>query len=135
RNSGICTKDARNENSDPFQRALSGGITSLGISSSSRCRHVDDNQRKSLVVYGWLQVDTLFRDLYKFGLIDHCILPSQEDDCGLFEDIYCILKEVNIKLLQTEKSVKNLYRNNMLGKRRRTTMKNSPVLNTNRSPN
>ena len=101
------TKNARNENSDPFQRTrlgrkvdmkgtlkntpnkfealfgeVSGGILSLGISSSSRkkryldklklgimmrdslnsalkgCRHVDDNQRKGLIVYGWLQVGT-----------------------------------------------------------------------------
>ena len=102
------TKDARNENSSPFLRTrlgrkvdmkgtlkntpnkcealfgeVSGGMTSLGISSSSRkkryldkvklsimmrdslnyalkgCRHVNDNQRKNLVVYGWLQVGTL----------------------------------------------------------------------------
>ncbi|CAG8641735.1 2536_t:CDS:10 [Paraglomus brasilianum] len=186
------TKDARNENSSPFLRTrlgrkvdmkgtlkntpnkfealfgeVSGGMTSLGISSSPRkkryldkvklsimmrdslnyalkgCRHVDDNQRKSLVVYGWLQVGfelnfyamNWFGGLYRFGLLDHCILPSQEDDCGLFEDIYCILKELNVKLLQTEKSVKELYRSNMLGKRRRITMENSPVLNMNRTPN
>ncbi|CAG8445484.1 3599_t:CDS:2 [Funneliformis mosseae] len=50
-----------------------------------------------------------FKDLYRFSLIDYYILPSQEDNCRLFKNLYYILKKLNVKLLKTEKSVKELY--------------------------
>ncbi|CAG8510530.1 2409_t:CDS:10 [Ambispora leptoticha] len=132
---------------------VSGGLVPLGISSSSckkryldkiklaiimrdflnsvlkECQHVTNDQRKSLVVMG-LDLNFYAMDwcggLYRFGLLDHCISPSQEDSCDLFEDVYCILKELE--------SVKQLYLKNMQGKRRRISIENSPVLNMNRTP-
>src|SRR4051812_11331150 len=77
--------------------------------------------------------------LYRFGLLDRYILPSEEENCGLFEEAYCVLNEVKVflpcrfptivqsclcyilvqkKLLQMERLVKELYFENMRGKRR-----------------
>ncbi|CAG8762884.1 1270_t:CDS:2, partial [Rhizophagus irregularis] len=148
------TENARNENLNPFQRTrlgrkvdMKGTIKNTPNKFETNeawyydlkgCRHVDDDQRKSLVVYGWLQVGfelsfyamNWFGGLYRFGLLDHCILPSQEDECEFFEDIYCILKELNVKLSQTENSVKELYRSNVGGKCHGIKRENSPVFYT-----
>jgi len=34
--------------------------------------------------------------MYLFGLIDRATLPSTEDDAGIIEDIYCVLKELEV---------------------------------------
>ncbi|CAG8661265.1 3263_t:CDS:2, partial [Cetraspora pellucida] len=61
-----------------------------------------DEDRKSLVVYGFTQdgleinfyAMSWFEEIYLFGRIDSCTVPLEEDNSYLFEDIYCILKEL-----------------------------------------
>ncbi|CAG8539139.1 212_t:CDS:2, partial [Paraglomus occultum] len=102
------------------------------------CLHISDDRRKALVVYGWLQIglevnfyamDWQGSGLYRFGLLDRYILPSEEENCGLFEEAYCVLNEVKEKLLQTEVLVKELYFENMLSKCHQIGTKNDPALN------
>ncbi|CAG8524718.1 14384_t:CDS:10 [Funneliformis mosseae] len=137
------TKNARNENSNPFQRAHLGRKVDMKGTLKNTLNKFEALLAKCLVKkFGSLWIApsgsfntefelnfytmNWFGGLYRFGLLDHCILLSQEDDCGLFEDIYCILKELN--------SVKELYRSNTLGKHHRITMENSHTLNMNRTP-
>jgi len=37
--------------------------------------------------------------IYLFGLVDKGILPSSENECGLFEDLYCIFKELEVCII------------------------------------
>ncbi|CAB4433691.1 unnamed protein product [Rhizophagus irregularis] len=97
----------------------------------------------NLIIYGWLQIgldlnfyamNWLGAGIYRFGLVDQCRLPSAEDECGIFEDAYCILKSLENKSLETEKLVKELLLENTKGKRRQITFKTEQELNTNRTP-
>ncbi|CAI2188137.1 6417_t:CDS:10 [Funneliformis geosporum] len=106
-------------------------------------KHTSDKQRMDIIVYGWLQVgmelsfyalDWIGDGVYRFGLLDQCIIPSDKNDCNMIEDAYCVIKTLEIKLLQTETAVRNLLSNNTKGKRRRTATENEPKLNLNRTP-
>ncbi|CAI2183122.1 4893_t:CDS:2, partial [Funneliformis geosporum] len=66
-------------------------------------KNLNDDERSSLIIFGWTQVGfdiNLYamnwegNGIYLFGLVDKCRLPTERDDCGIFEDIYCILKEL-----------------------------------------
>ncbi|CAG8726783.1 10348_t:CDS:2, partial [Ambispora leptoticha] len=72
--------------------------------------------------------------VYPFGLIDKCTLPCNENDCMLFEDIYCILKELENKLSEIESMAKRLSGLNVKGKRRNRVTENIPILNVKRTP-
>ncbi|CAG8718083.1 4925_t:CDS:2, partial [Funneliformis caledonium] len=74
-------------------------------------KHTSDKQRMDIIVYGWLQVgmelsfyalDWIGDGVYRFGLLDQCIIPSDKNDCNMIEDAYCVIKTLEIKLLQTE---------------------------------
>ncbi|CAG8705135.1 11332_t:CDS:10 [Funneliformis mosseae] len=109
---------------------VSDSMTSLGISSSFRKKqYLDKKKFGSLWMdpsgYVNIHINLIYSSRLS-GLLIDTVHSTQEDDCGLFEDIYCILKELN--------SVKELYQSNMLRKRRRTTMENSLTLNMNRTP-
>ncbi|CAG8654601.1 3502_t:CDS:10 [Funneliformis caledonium] len=69
------------------------------------CKHVTDESRKNIIIYGWLQVglelnfyamDWQGNSVYRFGLIDRCRIPVDEDDCGNLEDAYCVLKSLKL---------------------------------------
>ena len=68
--------------------------------------------------------------MYCFGLIENCQLLSNKENCGLFEDVFCFLKELEVcisyslsynhqilnsfnfgqrKLTETEKVIQELY--------------------------
>ncbi|CAJ0628401.1 4785_t:CDS:2 [Entrophospora sp. SA101] len=51
----------------------------------------------------------------------------------LYEDIYCILKELENKLSETESVAQKLHVLNIKGKRRNLVTENIPTLNVNRS--
>ena len=34
--------------------------------------------------------------MYRFGLIENCHLPSNKDECALFEGAFCLLKELEV---------------------------------------
>jgi hypothetical protein len=34
--------------------------------------------------------------VYRFGLIDRCRIPVDEDDCSNLEDAYCVLKSLEV---------------------------------------
>ncbi|RIB13782.1 hypothetical protein C2G38_2324563 [Gigaspora rosea] len=65
-------------------------------------KHINDDDRKSLVVYGFTQdgleisfyAMSWFEEIYLFGRIDSCTIPSEENNCYLFEEIYCVLTEL-----------------------------------------
>ncbi|CAG8459362.1 27165_t:CDS:2 [Gigaspora margarita] len=105
-------------------------------------RNINDDDRKSLVVYGFTQdgleisfyAMSWFEGIYLFGRINSCTIPSEENNCYLFEEIYCILTELESKLKKTEETVRKLHSNNIINKRRLITHENSPILNTNRTP-
>nr|CAG8473870.1 15187_t:CDS:10 [Entrophospora candida] len=95
------------------------------VNSSLKCKYVSDEKCKSLTIYGWLQIglelnfysmDWSGNGIYRFGLVDQCRLPSDKDECGMLEDVYCILKLLESKSLETEKLVKSLFLENTKGK-------------------
>ncbi|CAG8804014.1 8155_t:CDS:2, partial [Gigaspora margarita] len=98
-------------------------------------RHINDDDRKSLIVYGFTQdgleisfyAMSWFEGIYLFGRIDSCTIPSEKNDCYLFEEIYCILTEL-------EEIVRKLHSDDIINKRRLITQENSSILNTNRTP-
>ncbi|CAG8471403.1 16205_t:CDS:2 [Dentiscutata heterogama] len=75
-----------------------------------------------------------FEGIYLFGRIDSCMVPSEEDNSYLFEDIYCVLKELELKLKKTEEIIRNLHSENIRNKRRLMPKENIPILNKNRTP-
>ncbi|CAG8477785.1 11474_t:CDS:10 [Acaulospora morrowiae] len=84
-------------------------------------KHIASEKRMNLTIYGWLQfglelnfyaMDWSCSGIYRFGLIDQCRLPSDEDEFGMLEDAYCILKLLEKKTLEIEKVVKQLYLKN-----------------------
>ncbi|CAG8514164.1 4821_t:CDS:2 [Funneliformis caledonium] len=106
-------------------------------------RHVNDEQRKELIVYGWLQIgvelnlyamDWVGSGIYRFGKVDKCLLPVDEDDSNILDDVYCILISLESKLLESEKVIKKIMQKNTKNKRRRNDTENSPNLNKNRTP-
>ncbi|CAG8819081.1 42160_t:CDS:2, partial [Gigaspora margarita] len=104
-------------------------------------RHINDDDRKSLVVYGFTQdgleisfyAMSWFEGIYLFGRIDSCTIPSEENNY-LFEEIYCVLTELESKLKKTEETVIKLHSADIINKRRLITNENSPNLNMNRTP-
>ncbi|CAI2179986.1 13154_t:CDS:2 [Funneliformis geosporum] len=125
---------------------VANGLSSLGISLASqkkkyldkvklavlmrdslnsilkKWKYLNDEQRKKIIVYGWT-------------LAENCHLPSNKDECALFEGAFCLLKELGRKLTDTEKLIQELHIANTRGKCRQITTKNSPTLNLNRTPN
>ncbi|PKK74412.1 hypothetical protein RhiirC2_738898 [Rhizophagus irregularis] len=107
-----------------------------------KCKHVFDEQRMDIIVYGWLQVglklnfyamDWRGNGMYRFGLIDQCTLPLNKNYCNMLEDTYCVLKSLENKLLETEQAVRNLFSNNVKGKCRGLVAENDPRLNLNKA--
>ncbi|CAI2191201.1 4389_t:CDS:2, partial [Funneliformis geosporum] len=145
---------------------ISGGLTSFGLPASCRKKqfvdkvklmvmlrdslnqffknylHVTDEQRKKLIVYGWLQVvelsfyamDWIGCGIYRFGKLDKCELPVDEDDLSILEDAYYILRLLESKSLESEKIIKEILQNNTKNKRRRIMSESIPHLNKNRTP-
>nr|CAG8586898.1 8261_t:CDS:2 [Entrophospora candida] len=186
------TKEAQNEDANPFQRArigrkvdmignlketsfkvealfgeVSGGLGSFGLPAAMRkkrffdkiklsvmlrdslnsiikkWRNLNDDLRKSVVLYGWTQHGLEINvyalkwegnGIYLFGLVDKGTLPSSENECGLFEDLYCIFKELERKLKKTEENIKALNLLNVRSKRRNLSVDTTPELNLNRTP-
>ncbi|KAF0513854.1 hypothetical protein F8M41_017715 [Gigaspora margarita] len=75
-----------------------------------------------------------FEGIYLFRRIDSCTIPSEENNCYLFEEIYCILTELESKLKKAEEIVIKLHSANIINKRRLITNENSSNLNMNRTP-
>ncbi|CAG8512578.1 5320_t:CDS:2 [Dentiscutata erythropus] len=107
------------------------------------CDYVSDEERSNVIVYSWLQfglelnfyvMDWIGSSIYRFGLLDRCRIPVDDEYCNILEDVYCILKLLEKKLLETEKSVMNLLLSNTRGKRIQITLENKAELNNNRSP-
>ncbi|CAG8656253.1 17887_t:CDS:2, partial [Funneliformis caledonium] len=83
---------------------VSGGLGPFGLPAATRKKNnLDDDQRKSVVLYGWTQHGLEINvyalkwegnGTYLFGLVDKGTLPSCENECGIFEDLYCIFKEL-----------------------------------------
>ncbi|CAG8441876.1 2911_t:CDS:2, partial [Scutellospora calospora] len=146
---------------------ISGGLTYFGLPASCRKKqyvdkvklmvmlrnslnqvfknylHITDEQRKKLIVYGWLQVgvelsfyamDWIGSGIYRFGKLDKCELPVDEDDISILEDAYCILRLLESKSLESEKFIKEILQNNTKNKRRRMMTESDPHLNKNRTP-
>ncbi|CAG8640511.1 9387_t:CDS:2 [Funneliformis caledonium] len=106
-------------------------------------RHINDNERRKLTIYGWTQhgldvniyaMQWYGNKMYLFGMLDKAVIPSSNDNCLLFEELYCVLKELEVKLTKTEEVIKDLNNMNMIGKRRHIAVENSPMLNINRTP-
>ncbi|CAG8660218.1 11073_t:CDS:2, partial [Acaulospora morrowiae] len=102
------------------------------------CDHVSDDERLEVIVYGWLQfglelnfyaMDWRGSGVYRFGLLDRCRIPVDDNYCNILEDAYCILKLLEKKLLDTEISVNKLFLNNTRGKRRQIVLENKAELN------
>ncbi|CAG8461713.1 13899_t:CDS:10 [Cetraspora pellucida] len=107
------------------------------------CKYTSFEKRTNLIIYGWLQfgleinfyaMDWSGAGIYRFGLIDQCRLPSDEDEFGILEDAFCIFKLLEYKSLDIEKVVKQLFLENTKGKRRQITSEIEAELNENRSP-
>ncbi|CAG8757479.1 41788_t:CDS:10, partial [Gigaspora margarita] len=115
-----------------------GGLGPFGLSIASRKKkyldkkHINDDNRKSLVVYGFTQdgleisfyAMSWFEEIYLFGRIDSCTIPSEENNCYLFEEIYCVLTELESKLKKTEEIVRKLHSHNITNKRKLLTHEN-----------
>ncbi|CAG8762389.1 12221_t:CDS:2, partial [Racocetra fulgida] len=48
------------------------------------CDYVSNEERLDVIVYG--------SGVYRFGLLDRCRIPVDDDCCNILEDAYCILK-------------------------------------------
>ncbi|CAH1762167.1 3356_t:CDS:2 [Entrophospora sp. SA101] len=57
--------------------------------------------------------------IYLFGILDKTMIPSSDNDCLLFEELYCVLRELEVKLSEIEEVFKVLNSTNMRGKRRK----------------
>nr|CAG8637607.1 2844_t:CDS:2 [Entrophospora candida] len=106
-------------------------------------KYLHDNQRKKLIVYGWLLVGLELSlyvmnwagdGIYHFGLIESCSIPSNKENCALLEGAFCLLKELERKLTETEKLIQEFQTENICGKCRQVAIENSPTLNLNRTP-
>ena len=67
-------------------------ITNMQITSSLLLDTISLNIGLNLKFYAmdW------FGGLYRLGLIDQCILPSEKDNCEYFEDVFYVLKELEV---------------------------------------
>ncbi|CAH1768215.1 2375_t:CDS:10 [Entrophospora sp. SA101] len=95
------------------------------------CKYISFEKRLELNFYA---MDWSGAGMYRFGLIDQCRLPSDEDEFGMLEDVYCILKLLEKKSLEIEKVVKQLFLENTKGKRRKIASETEAELNENRTP-
>ncbi|CAH1762775.1 15157_t:CDS:2 [Entrophospora sp. SA101] len=59
------------------------------------CSYVMDEQLKKVIVYGWLQIgvelnfyamDCIGSGIYRFGKLDNCVLPVDENNSSILED-------------------------------------------------
>jgi len=41
-------------------------------------------------------LDWIGDGIYRFGLLDQCIIPSDKNDCNMIEDAYCIIKTLEV---------------------------------------
>nr|CAG8482235.1 14593_t:CDS:2 [Entrophospora candida] len=107
------------------------------------CKYVTDVERRKIIVYGWIQVGLVIsfyamnwigNGVYRIGKVDECQLPVDETHCSMFEDIYCILKCLEVKFMETERNITNLLTSNVQGKCRRLMEENPPKLNVNSTP-
>ncbi|CAI2177722.1 13174_t:CDS:10 [Funneliformis geosporum] len=92
--------------------------------------YVSEETRKSLIVYGWLQVGLELN----FYAMDWSGIPADGGDCFMLEDAYCILKSLENKSLETETTVRKLFSENTRGKRRLIAPETKADLNKNRTP-
>ncbi|CAG8507361.1 5175_t:CDS:2, partial [Cetraspora pellucida] len=145
----LPTKYARNEKENPFKRARVGrrvDMKSTLIKTSPKFEVIYGEVSGGLGPHGIptacrLEINFYAMDwsgvgIYRFGLIDQCRLPSDDDEFGILEDAFCILKllECQYKSLEIEKVVKQLFLENTKGKRRQITSEIEAELNENRSP-
>ncbi|CAJ0639337.1 3411_t:CDS:2 [Entrophospora sp. SA101] len=63
-----------------------------------------------------------------------CSIPSNKENCALLEGAFCLLKELERKLTETEKLIQEFQTENIRGKCRQVAIENSPTLNLNRTP-
>ncbi|CAG8614276.1 9934_t:CDS:10 [Ambispora gerdemannii] len=159
----LSTNDARNEKANPFKKArmgrkvdmkatlvmtsnkfeviygeVAGGLGPLGIPMACRKKRFLDKFTAGSKSVGlelnFYAMDWSGSGIYRFGLIDRCRIPADEDDCFMLEDAYCILKSLENKSLETETTVKQLFSENTKGKRRRIAPETEAELNKNRTP-
>ncbi|CAG8653101.1 14551_t:CDS:10 [Funneliformis caledonium] len=114
----LSSKEARNEDINPFIKSRMG----RKVDMKGDLKYLHDDQRKTIIVYGWI-------------LADYCSFLSNKKSSALYEGVYCLLKELERKLFETEALIQELHLENMRGKCRRTTIKNSPDLNLKRTSN
>ena len=86
---------------------------------------MSDDERLEVIVYGWLQfgrfntrnknfmisllmvfilglelnfyaMDWIGSGVYRFGLLDRCRIPVDDNYCNILEDAYCILKLLEV---------------------------------------
>ncbi|CAG8817180.1 44715_t:CDS:2, partial [Gigaspora margarita] len=117
---------------------VSGGLGPFGLSIASRKKKYLDKIKLSIMMHdsinralknggtlmmmtGRLEISfyamSWFEEIYLFGRIDSCTIPSEENNCYLFEEIYCILTELEAKLKKTEETVIKLYSADIINKR------------------
>ncbi|CAG8518740.1 13619_t:CDS:10 [Funneliformis mosseae] len=125
---------------------VSGGLGPFGLPAATRKKRFFDKiklSRKSVVLYGWTQHGLEINvyalkwegnSTYLFGLVDKGTLPSCENECGLFEDLYCIFKELERQLKKTEENIKALNLFNVRSKRRNLCVESTPEFNLTRTP-
>ncbi|CAG8637254.1 796_t:CDS:2 [Paraglomus brasilianum] len=130
---------------------VAGGLGPFGVPTACRKKRFLDklklmsvtNERLEVIVYGWLQfglelnfyaMDWRGSGVYRFGLLDRCRIPVDDNYCNILEDAYCILKLLEKRLLDTEISVNDLFLKNTRGKRRQIVLENKAELNITRSP-
>ncbi|CAG8742557.1 9377_t:CDS:2, partial [Racocetra fulgida] len=92
----LSTNYARNEKASPFKKARIGrrvDMKSTLIKTTNKFEIIYGEVSGGL---GPLRIPTACRKkragIYRFGLVDRCRLPSDEDEFGILEDAYCILK-------------------------------------------
>ncbi|CAG8701005.1 10476_t:CDS:2 [Funneliformis caledonium] len=116
---------------------VSGGLGPFGLPASCKKKQYVD---KKLTVYRWLQIGTELKiyamdwisfGIYRFSKLDKCSLPIDNDDSKILEDAYCILYLLESKLLESEKTIKEIIQNNTKNKRRYIKSENSLYLNKN----
>ncbi|CAG8718685.1 42535_t:CDS:2 [Gigaspora margarita] len=113
---------------DLINKALNNGGILIMITEKSTTNNFFLELEIGFYAMSW------FEEIYLFGRIDSCTILSKKNDCYLFEEIYCVLTELESKLKKTEETVRKLHSNDIINKRRLITQENSPILNTNRTP-
>ncbi|CAG8565223.1 2025_t:CDS:2 [Acaulospora morrowiae] len=121
---------------------VSRGLGSLGIPTACRKKRYLDKVKLMIIMRD--SINRLLREclelnfyamdwsgagIYRFGLVDRCILPPDEDEFGILEDAFCIIKLLEKKSLEIEKIVKQLFLENTKGKRRQIASVTNAELN------